>query len=81
MYLQNIERYAVVDTSTDERSEMGKVSVSGFCEIFIADRKRVFHDQIFVETDGEDILLKHDPSSFLSTLSSFDCYLFRQGKH
>jgi 1,4-alpha-glucan branching enzyme len=25
--------------------------------------------------------LKHDPSSFLSTLSSFDCYLFRQGKH
>ncbi|MDR1232742.1 MAG: 1,4-alpha-glucan branching protein GlgB [Puniceicoccales bacterium] len=80
-YLQNTEKCTVVDISTNEKFDMSRLSDSGFFEVFIKNRREIFAYQFAIETYEEDVVLKHDPYSFLPTISTFDCHLFGQGKH
>ncbi|MDR2737901.1 MAG: hypothetical protein LBB18_03105, partial [Puniceicoccales bacterium] len=80
-YLQNAKTCSVVDVATGEKFPMKKLNESGFFETFIGTRREIFTHKFSVETYQGNVVSLGDPYAFLPTMSTFDCYLFGQGKH
>ncbi len=68
-----------VDSESNTRYPLVKISPEGFFEGFIADRTKVFAYRLRVEQFNSEFRQFHDPYCFFPTLSDNDLYLFNEG--
>jgi 1,4-alpha-glucan branching enzyme len=77
--LQDIESCEVVDTASDKRYALKRISGSDLFEGTIPKRAEVFRYRLRVERPNGEIHQFFDPYSFLPSLSDDDLYLFNKG--
>ncbi|NBD37433.1 MAG: 1,4-alpha-glucan branching protein GlgB [Verrucomicrobia bacterium] len=77
--LQDARTCEVVDTATDERFPMQRLTEEGFFEGVIKNRKEVFPYRLRVERYNGEIRQFYDPYRFLPTVNDEDLYLFNKG--
>jgi 1,4-alpha-glucan branching enzyme len=80
-YLPDTAECAVIDLVAGGKIPMSMLHESGFFEVFIAGRTKIFPYKLCQVTLGKTKIFRYDPYSFLPTLDQFDSYLFGQGRH
>ncbi len=79
-YLRNAKSCSLVELSTKKEYSMESLDASGFFEVFLPKKRKVFKYMFKIEDYSAEIRQVYDAYSFLPTLSEQDLYLFGQGK-
>lgn len=79
-YLINAKSCSLIEVKTGKITPMEKLDKSGFFEIFLKGRRKVFPYMFRVESYYGETRRIYDAYSFLPTISESDLYLFGEGK-
>lgn len=79
--VQDAKSCSVLDTSSGKIYPMERLDDAGLFEVLLTKNKSFFPYQFRIEDYNGEVREIHDPYRFLPTLSTYDAYLFNEGKN